>query len=85
MLEEGVSMPASGKVTVNKTRTQIVLSNGNGRSYALPSSADRPLLLDLDPRIDLTKPIYEQIQKAEAKDRIAATKMKKRKRHARAA
>jgi hypothetical protein len=78
-------MPAAGKVTVKKTRTEIVLSDGNGHSYSLPRSTGRPLLLDIDPRIDLTKPIYEQMQEIDAKDTAAATKIKKRKRHARAA
>ncbi len=31
--------------------------------------AGRPLALDLDPRIDLTKPIFAQAQKLQAKDR----------------
>lgn len=31
----------------------------------------RPLLLDLDPRIDFTKPVYEQVLKLQAKDKAA--------------
>ena len=31
--------------------------------------AGRPLALDLDPRIDLTKPIFAQAQKLQARDR----------------
>ena len=31
--------------------------------------AGRPLALDLDPRIDLTKPIFAQVQKLRARDR----------------
>ena len=78
-------MPAAGKVTVKKTKTQIILSDGSGKSYTLPRSTERPLLLDIDPRIDLTKPIYEQVIKLQAKDKAAEARAKKRKRHSKAA
>lgn len=45
----------------------------------------RPLLLDIDPRIDLTKPIYEQVLKLNARDKAAESRAKKRKRQASAA
>jgi len=54
-------MSATRKVTVRKTKRQIILSDESGKSYTLPRSIERPLLLDIDPRIDLTKPIYEQV------------------------
>jgi hypothetical protein len=71
-------MPA-GKVTVKKTKTRIILSDGSGQSYTLPRATGRPLLMDIDPRIDLTRPIYEQVQDLAARDEVAAAKTKRRK------
>ena len=79
-------MPAVGKVTLRKTKTQLILSDESGQTYTLPRMQDRSLLLSIDPRIDLTKPIYEQVQGLEAKDKTAAElKAKKRKHSAKAA
>jgi hypothetical protein len=75
-------MPAVGKVTVVKVGNDIVVSDESGASYTFPGPTGRPLLLDIDPRIDLTKPIYEQAMKLQAKDKAAAARQKKRKRQA---
>ena len=66
MLVREPGMPIARKITTKKTKTQIILSDKSGRSYVLPRSAGRPLLLDIDPRIDLTQPIYDQVRKLEA-------------------
>jgi hypothetical protein len=75
-------MPAVGKVTVKKVKGDIVVSDESGASYTFPRPTGRPLLLDIDPRIDLTKPIYEQVMKLQTKDKAASARAKKRKRQA---
>lgn len=75
-------MPAVGKVTVKKVNGDLIVSDESGASYTFPAPAERPLLLDVDPRIYLTKPIYEQFIKLQAKDKAAALRAKKRKRQA---
>lgn len=64
-------MPAVGKVTAKKVKGDIVVSDESGASYTFPGPTGRPLLLDIEPRIDLTKPIYEQALKLAAVDRAA--------------
>jgi hypothetical protein len=76
-------MAAVGKVTVRKTKTHIVLSDESGQSYSLPRGNGRPLLLDVDEELDLTKPIYEQVQRGANKTKASVAK--RRKRHATAA
>ena len=76
---------AVGKVTVTKVGDDTVYSDENGQTFTVKASTRRPLLLDIDPRIDLTKPIYEQAMSLMAKDKAAAERSKKRKRQASAA
>ncbi len=78
-------MPAVGKITIKKTKTHILLSDESGQTYTLPRVRDKSLLLSIDPRIDVTKPIYEQVQRLDASDEAAALKAKRRKRPAKAA
>ena len=75
-------MPAIGKVTQKKVNGDIVLTDEAGQTWIWPGPPDPSLTLDIDPRIDLTKPIYEQVIKLQAKDKAAAAKAKKRKRQA---
>jgi hypothetical protein len=77
-------MAAVGKVTVKKVGDDVIVSDASGTSFLIKGRGDRPTL-DLDPRIDLTKPIWEQAQKLAVKDRAAAARAKKRKRIAKAA
>lgn len=75
-------MPPVGKITVKKVGSDTVYSDEAGQSWTLPGPLDPPLLLDIDPRIDMTKPIYEQVIKLQARDRAAAARAKRRKRQA---
>ncbi len=77
-------MAATGKVTVKQVGGDVIVSDEAGNSFTFKGRGDRPTL-DLDPRIDLTKPIWEQAQKLAVKDRAAAARAKKRKRVAKAA
>jgi hypothetical protein len=72
-------MPAVGKVTVKKVKGILVYKDETGRSFSFPRTTGRSLMLDIDPRIDLTKPIYEQAMKLQAKDKAAVSKARKRK------
>lgn len=73
-----------GKVTVKKVKGDTIVSDESGASYTFKGRGGRPRL-EIDPRIDLTKPIYEQVMKLMAKDKAAEAKAKKRKRQASAA
>jgi hypothetical protein len=73
-------MPAVGKVVQKRVNGDIVLTDEAGQTWVFPGPSDPPLLLDIDPRIDMTKPIYEQVLKLEARDKASAAKAKKRKR-----
>jgi len=64
-------MAAVGKVTKTKIGKDIVVTDEAGESYIFKSRNKRPLLLDIDPRIDLTKPIYDQVTKLAAEDQAA--------------
>jgi len=72
-------MPAAGKVTVTRIGADTVYTNESGESYTIRGRGEGPGL-EVDPRIDLTQPIYEQVMKLAMKDRA-----KKRKRQATAA
>lgn len=78
-------MAVVGKVTVTKVGNDTVYSDESGQSFTVKARAARPLLLDIDPRIDLTKPIYEQAMKLMAKDKASEERARKRKRQAPAA
>lgn len=54
-----------------------IVVDENGKEYVLHGfgwAKDFPL--DIDPRIDLTKPIWEQVQRLERLDRRSALKQK---------
>jgi len=72
-------MSAVGKVTVTRIGSDTVYTDESGQSYTIRGRGDSPGL-EIDPRIDLTKPIYEQVIRLAAKDRN-----KRRKRQATAA
>jgi hypothetical protein len=63
-------MPATGKVTETGVGGAIIVTDEAGESYTFPAPSHDPVLLDIDPRIDLTKPIYEQAQRLWAIDQI---------------
>jgi hypothetical protein len=67
-------MPPVGKITVKKVGSDTVYSDEAGQSWTLPGPLDPPLLL--------TKPIYEQVIKLQARDRAAAARAKRRERQA---
>ena len=73
-------MAAIGKVTMQWVGNDRVYTDESGESFTLPGRLAGAPTLDLDPRIDLTKPIYEQVLKLAAKDRGAAARAEKRKR-----
>lgn len=78
-------MPAVGKVTVTRTGEDLIVSDESGQSYTFRGRGDRPTL-EIDPRIDLTKPIYEQVQRLAKKDEARqAARTAKRKRASEAA
>ena len=60
-------MPAkSSESTLTPTTRKHVQERSD---FMKAYEAGRPLALDLDPRIDLTKPIFAQVQKLHTKDR----------------
>jgi hypothetical protein len=67
-------MPAVGKITMKRIGDDLVVSDESGQSYVIKGRGEHPTL-EVDPRIDLTKPIYEQAMKLAAKD---AAKKRKR-------
>jgi hypothetical protein len=75
-------MPAIGKVTQKTVNGNRILTDETGQTWTLPGPSDPSLRLDIDPRIDLTKPIYEQVLKLAARDKAAAGRAKSRKRKA---
>jgi len=68
-------MPAknSPSATPSKARTKIV-TDDNGVSYTLHYGGGSLKHFDIDPRIDLTRPIWAQVQKLEREDKRAAKK-----------
>ena len=68
-------MPLVGKITETRVGDDMVYTDESGQSYVLPGYAvKRGMGIELDPRIDLTKPIYDQVAKLDAKDKAAARK-----------
>lgn len=67
-------MPAK-KTSKSPTASTRVVVDENGKEYVLHGfgwGKDYPL--DIDPRIDLTKPIWEQVQRLAAQDSRRRTK-----------
>ena len=63
-------MPSIGKVTIKIAGSDYIVSDESGQSYVLKGyGSGKGLPLNIDPRLDLTKPIYEQVQKLEGKRR----------------
>jgi hypothetical protein len=55
------------------------ISDGEGNEYQLHGYGSmRDCMPDIDPRIDLTAPIYEQVQRLAAKDKAAERRARKR-------
>ena len=71
-------MPAVGKITVTQVGNDRVYTDESGQSYRITGRSNA-IPLDIDPRVDLTKPIYDQVMKLMAKDRAAEGRAKKRK------
>ncbi len=75
MRERGTEMPLIGKITEKRVGDDMVYTDESGQSYTLPGYAVHTgLPPEIDPRIDLTKPIYEQVMKLAAKDKAAKRK-----------
>jgi hypothetical protein len=54
------------------------ISDGEGNEYQVYGYGSmKDCMPDIDPRIDLTAPIFEQVQKLAAKDRAAEKKAKR--------
>jgi len=66
-------MQAVGKITVQRIGNDVVYSDETGQKYTIRGRA-KGHTLDIDPRIDLTRPIYEQVMKLAAKDRAKKRK-----------
>ncbi len=62
-------MPVASKKKSTKTVRRVLIVNG---ADPFPPSGLPPL--DIDPRIDMTKPIYEQVLKLWAKDKAKEAK-----------
>ena len=75
-------MPAIGKVKQKMVKGVLVYTDEAGQSFSFPPPPGSPFIDYIDPRIDLTKPIYEQVLKLEAKDKAAAARASKRRRRA---
>ncbi len=70
-----------GKVTAKKVGEDMVFTDEAGVSFTIKGyGVETGLPEEVDPRIDLTKPMYDQVMKLDAKDKAA-----KRKREATAA
>lgn len=66
-------MPAIGKITATRVGDDMVYTDESGASYMLPGYAvETGIELDIDPRIDLTQPIWEQVKRLDAEDRRVA-------------
>ncbi len=71
-------MPEVGKITVTLVGNDRVYTDESGQSFTIKGRSSN-VPLDIDPRIDLTKPIYDQVMKLMAKDRATEARAKKRK------
>ena len=78
-------MPAIGTVTETRHGEDIIVTDEAGTSYTFAVRDHRPLLLDIDPRIDLTKPIYEQVAELAAMDEVTEDNLATRSPHDRVA
>jgi hypothetical protein len=57
-------MAAIGKITEKRVGDDMVYTDESGKTFKLPGYAVQTgLPPEIDPRIDLTKPIYEQVMK----------------------
>ncbi len=68
-------MAAVGTIIETQVGDDMVYTDETGASFILPGYAvKRGMGIELDPRIDLTQPIYEQAAKLDAEDRSADRK-----------
>ncbi len=58
------------KITERTEGDKTYISDGKGNEYLLRVGSMKESSLDLDPRIDLTKPIYEQAMRLWEEDGI---------------
>jgi hypothetical protein len=68
-------MPAKKTSRKNPAPSKRVVMDENGKEYVLHGFGwGKEFPLDIDPRIDLTKPIWEQVQRLAAQDGPHPTK-----------
>jgi len=68
-------MPAKKTIPKTASAPKHIVVDENGKEYVLHGfgwAKDSPL--DIDPRIDLTKPIWEQVQRLERLDKRSISK-----------
>ena len=71
-------MPRMRKISLGHIPDDLIVRAPSGESFLIKDRGQEPQL-QMDPRIDLTKPIWEQAQRLAAKDRIAETRTRKSK------
>ncbi len=68
-------MEPVGKVTATKVGNDMVFTDESGASYTLPGYAvESAMPHEIDSRIDLTQPIYDQVAKLALRDKAAKRK-----------
>jgi hypothetical protein len=68
-------MAMIGKITETRVGDDMVYTDETGQSYTIPGyEVETGLPPEIDPRIDLTKPIYEQVMKLAVKDKATRAK-----------
>jgi hypothetical protein len=67
-------MEVVGSVTSTKLDTgETLLTDESGQTWIWPAPAEYPMLNEIDPRIDLTQPIWEQVRLLAESDNAHAT------------
>ena len=70
-------MPAKKTTPKTAPAAKRIVVDENGKEYVLHGFGwAKDFSLDIDPRIDLTKPIWEQVQRLERLDKRSALKQK---------
>jgi hypothetical protein len=71
-------MVDESKIKIRTVGEDTFVSDGEGNEYQLHGYGSmKDCMPDLDPRIDLTAPIWEQVQNLAAKDRATERKAKR--------
>ena len=69
-----------GQVSMTVTGTDLTVTDEAGNTYTMHGfGAGKGVMNDIDPRIDLTKPIYEQVFKLRKLDAASVLKLGSRK------